>query len=67
MSALSGGRMTTTREMLDASPKGVPFGVAETAAAIDGKLADASSRAPDFWMVSEDAHCFFAAHQDSGS
>lgn len=30
--------MTTTREMLDASPEGVPFGVADTAAAIDACL-----------------------------
>ncbi len=30
--------MTTTREMLDASPRGVPLGVAEVAAAIDACL-----------------------------
>ena len=30
--------MTTTREMLDASPRDVPFGAAETAAAIDACL-----------------------------
>jgi hypothetical protein len=30
--------MTTTREMLDASPAGVPLGVAEVAAAIDACL-----------------------------
>lgn len=30
--------MTTTREMLDASPRGVPLGVAEAAAAIDACL-----------------------------